>query len=103
MREISITEMELVSGAVGPAGALIGGITTAAGYVGNAMTTGEGSVEGLIGQTVAGAVAGALLGPAGLRAGQIAASSAIGVEVGYYTGSLGGQIQNALMAGTNYH
>ncbi|WP_143497275.1 hypothetical protein [Pseudomonas sp. Irchel s3h17] len=103
MRELSIKDLEIVSGAVGPPGAIIGGVTAAAGYIGNAMATGEGNVSGLIGNTAAGAVAGFVLGPAGLGAGQIAASTAAGAQIGYYSGMLGGQIQSAIdAAGTNY-
>lgn len=103
MRILSIHDLEIVSGAVGPQGALIGAVSGAAGYVGNAMATGEGDVGGLIGATTAGAVGGFLLGPAGLGAGQLTASTILGAEVGYYSGMLGGQVQNAFSAGTNYN
>ena len=103
MKELSICDLEFVSGAVGPPGALIGGVTAAAGYIGNSMATGEGSAEGLVGATVTGAVGGFILGPAGLGAGQIAASTAVGAHIGYYSGMLGGQVQNAFTAGTNYN
>ncbi|WP_223534308.1 hypothetical protein [Pseudomonas sp. GL-B-16] len=103
MRELTICDFELVSGAVGPPGAVVGAVTGAATYIGGAMATGQGDIAGLTASAVAGGAAGFILGPAGMGVAQTTAASILGAEVGFYSGMLGGQVQSAVnAAGTNY-
>lgn len=62
MRELNIEEVEEVSGGFGPAGAAFGGVTGAAGYLGNAATSGNFSWSGLATATGTGAATGAVGG-----------------------------------------
>lgn len=65
MRQLTIEETQKVSGGVGPAGAVVGALTGAAGYLGAAVTSGQFSWRGLAYNTGAGAVLGAIAGPVG--------------------------------------
>lgn len=58
LKDITIKELEVVSGGIGVPGALAGGITAGAGYVGFEATTGGGSMTGFVSAVAAGAVAG---------------------------------------------
>lgn len=103
MRELSIEEGELVGGGVGPVGAVIGGISGGAAYAGSAIVTGSGSLGGFASGVAIGAASGFLLGPAGMSATQVTASTIVGAEVGFYSGMLGGAVENGVnAAGTNY-
>lgn len=62
MRELNTREIHEVSGAVGPIGAAFGGVTGAAGYLGNAATSGNFSWGGLGIATGTGAATGAIGG-----------------------------------------
>ena len=65
MRELSLREVEDVSGAVGPAGAATGAVIGAAGYLGGASTTGEFTWGGFFTATAVGAATGFVSGPMG--------------------------------------
>ncbi|EKP0299050.1 hypothetical protein ABR850_06815 [Aeromonas veronii] len=101
MKELSIEELELVSGAMGPAGAVVGGIAGGAGYIGSATVTGEGDVAGFAGAVGSGAAVG-FLGPMG---GGVAlgAEVVLATQVGFYGGMLSGFIEDAFnWAGADY-
>lgn len=104
MRELSMREMQLVSGAFGPIGSAIGAASGAATYIGAAIGAGEGSLGVLIGSTVTGAIVGGLTGPAGISAMQAGAYIIIGTQIGFYGGMAGGFTQRATdAAGTDYN
>jgi len=104
VRELSMQDMEMVSGAFGPVGAAIGAVSGAATYVGYAAGSGEGSFAGLVGNTLAGAAIGFATGPAGLSAMQTGAYVVIGSQVGFYGGMAGGLTERAIdAAGTDYN
>ncbi|WP_157666796.1 hypothetical protein [Aeromonas salmonicida] len=101
MKELSIEELELVSGAMGPAGAAVGGIAGGAGYIGYAVATGEGDLAGFAGAVGGGAAMG-FLGPAG---GGLAlgAETVLATQVGFYGGMATGYIEDAFnWAGADY-
>lgn len=58
MRELNMQEIGKISGGVGPGGAIFGGATGAAGYLGNAATSGEFSFTDLAIATGTGAATG---------------------------------------------
>ena len=66
MREITLEEAEIVGGAVGPPGAVIGGLAGAAGYIGSRLGGGTFETKGFLGSVVGGALAGAISGPVGI-------------------------------------
>ncbi|MCY1392048.1 hypothetical protein D3C76_355740 [compost metagenome] len=104
MRELTILDAELVSGAVGPGGAAIGAVSAAAGYVGYAAATGEGSFTGLVGNVALGAAVGFVTGPASASVTQAGANTIVYGQVSMYGGMVGGYIENSLnAAGTNYN
>ncbi len=104
MRELSMRDIETVSGAVGPVGAAIGAASAAATYIGYASGSGEGSVAGLIGSTVTGALVGFATGPAGVTAMQTGAWAILSTQVGFYGGMAGGLAERAMDAtGTDYN
>lgn len=76
---------------MGVAGMIISGISTAAGYIGYAAVSGEGSLRGFLGTTATGALAG-FFGPGG----HIVANSIIGSQIGFYTGMAGGLIDRSM-------
>jgi hypothetical protein len=99
MRELSMHELAVVSGAVGPVGAASG----AASYIGYASGSGQGSVAGLLGAVVVGGVVGFVSGPVGVTALQNGALTVVGTQVGFYSGMSGGLAERAFnSAGTNY-
>lgn len=103
MRKFSVEDLELVSGALGPVGVIIGGAAGAS-YIGNTIATGEGSVAGLVGSVATGAALGFLTGPASMGAMQTAASVILVGTTGFYGGMAGGYVQKAIdAAGTNYN
>lgn len=103
MKELSTRDLELVSGAVGPIGAVIGAATGAATYVGYSIATGQGSLSGLFGSTATSAGVGFVSGPTGLSAMQAGALTIGGTQLGFYGGMLGGYVQSGIdAAGTNY-
>lgn len=67
MRNMTNSEIMLVNGAWGPSGAVVGGISGAAGYLGSAATSGQFSWAQLGVYTAGGAVQGAIAGPVGAR------------------------------------
>jgi len=72
MRTMTNEEIGKVSGAWGPAGAVVGGVSGAAGYLGAASTSGQFSWRQLGTYTVGGAIGGAVAGPVGARAAYLA-------------------------------
>ncbi len=103
MRELSMCDMELVSGAVGPVGAAIGAGAAAAGYIGYAIGTGEGNMTDFLGATGAGAIGGFFFGPAGGAIMQTGAHAVLQPTIGFYGGMAAGFGMSALdSAGTNY-
>lgn len=68
MREITLEEAEIISGAVGPAGALAGGAAGAAGYVGGLLGGGTFKTSGFLASVGTAALAGAISGPVGIAA-----------------------------------
>ncbi|WP_313054767.1 hypothetical protein [Pseudomonas lopnurensis] len=104
MRELSMRDMEIVSGAVGPVGAAIGAASAAAGYIGYATARGEGNLSDFLGTTAMGALGGFVAGPAGATAMQNGALAIIGTQSAFYAGMAGGFTANALdAAGTDYN
>lgn len=87
MRDITVEELEMVAGAVGPVGAVGGAAMGVATYLGS--QTGGGSINGadlaLVAVAVAGALVGAITGPAGI--GSIAAGTTTGFGAGVITGN----------------
>ncbi|OUM30984.1 hypothetical protein B8W72_16410 [Pseudomonas putida] len=85
MRDITVEELEMVAGAVGPVGAVGGAAMGVATYLGS--QTGGGSINGadLALVAVAGALVGAITGPAGI--GSIAAGTTTGFGAGVITGN----------------
>jgi hypothetical protein len=102
LKDITIKELEVVSGGIGVPGAIAGAFTAGAGYVGFEATTGGGSMTGFVSAVAAGAVAGFVSGPAG---GQAVASTIIaGGSASFYGGMAAGFGLNAWnAAGTNYN
>lgn len=101
LKDITIKELEVVSGGIGVPGALAGGITAGAGYVGFEATTGGGSMTGFVSAVAAGAVAGFFR----TGGGQAVASTIIaGGSASFYGGMAAGFGLNAWnAAGTNYN
>ncbi|MCO8649728.1 hypothetical protein KGP93_41515, partial [Burkholderia multivorans] len=62
--EISIQDLKAVSGAVGPAGAIFGGLASGASYLGQASVTGQGNPGGFASAILAGAAFGFFTGSA---------------------------------------
>lgn len=104
MRELSIQEMKVVSGALGPVGAAIGGLGGGATYLGQASVTGQASLSGLASAIVAGAAAGFFTGPATPTLMQAGAMTILSGQLGFYSGMAAGFVENAAnSAGTNYN
>lgn len=107
MKELSVSELELVSGAFGPAGAVGGGIIAGAGYLGGAAATGEGDATGFATAVGAGAIGGFVAGPAGAGVAYGAEVIAFS-QISFYSGLAAGYISNAFdfsggdYAGQNY-
>lgn len=102
MKELSISELELIAGGYGVHGAIGGAVVGAAGYIGYEGASESGSFNGFVGAVAAGAATGFIAGPAGVYAN---AAVAIGVgQVSFYGGMMGGMISRGLdAAGTNYN
>ncbi|MDH0730579.1 hypothetical protein N5F23_20965 [Pseudomonas sichuanensis] len=102
MKELTITELELIAGGHGVPGAIGGAIVGAATYIGFEGVSEGGSFNGFVGTVATGAVTGFIAGPAGVYAN---AQVAIGMgQVGFYGGMMGGMISRGLdAAGTNYN
>jgi hypothetical protein len=90
MRELSIHELEIVSGGYGPVSAAGGAVVGAVGYSGYAITSGQGTVGGLAGATAMGAAVGFFGGPASFPA------IAGGAEVTFHAGMVGGLVERAV-------
>ena len=88
---LSQQEMSEAEGKIGLGGMIIGGISTAAGYIGYTAVSGEGTLRGFLGTTAAGALAG-FFGPGG----HIVANSIAGSQIGFYTGMAGGLIDRSM-------
>lgn len=96
---LSQKEMSETKGKVGPAGAFVGAIGGAAGYIGTAIGSGNGSVAGFAGATVAGAIGGFIAGPSG----QIAANAILASQLGFYGGLAGGYVESAVGSCSSCH
>ena len=68
MRELNVKEIQEANGGFGPAGAGLGAVIGAAGYLGSAATSGNFSWGGLGAATAAGGLSGAVGGPIGSAA-----------------------------------
>jgi hypothetical protein len=93
MREITLEEIEYVSGANGVPGAIVGGAVAATGYIG--YVVGEGgkfNTGNFIGATLTGAALGALSGPAsvGRTLGLSGANYGAGIIGGGISGAMNG-------------
>lgn len=86
-RELTFEETEKVSGG-NPVGAAVGAAAGAAGYLGNAATTGDFSLKGFAIATGSGAVTGGL-GPAGSLAAYVAP------RVSFFGGAAIGRADNS--------
>lgn len=101
LKDITIKELEVVSGGVGIPGAIAGAISAGAGYVGFEGTTGGGSMAGFVATVAAGALVGFVTGPGG---GQAVAAAISGGSASFYGGMAAGFGFNAWnAAGTNYN
>jgi hypothetical protein len=101
MRELSIKDLTLIGGGVGPLGALSGAVVAGATYVGYETINGGGSMTGFIGTVATGAATGFITGPAGAYANTAVAIG--GGQLGYYAGMGGAMVQGGLdAAGVNY-
>jgi len=85
MREITMEEAEIISGAVGPAGAVAGGVAGAAGYIGSLLGGGTFQTSSFLASAGVGALAGAISGPAGI-AGALR-NAGVGFGGGVITGN----------------
>lgn len=104
MRELTIKEMEITSGAFGPPGAIIGGAMAAGGYIGHSVVTGSGDVKGLIGSIALGAATGFFTSPVGVTAMETGAAAIGATHFGFYAGLFGGMVERGVdAAGTNYN
>ncbi|MGK8204800.1 hypothetical protein ACRS8P_19425 [Burkholderia cenocepacia] len=104
MREISIQDLKVVSGAVGPVGAFLGGLGGGASYLGQASVTGQASPGGFASAIVAGAALGFFTGPATPTLMQAGAMTILSGQLGFYSGMAAGFVENAAnSAGTNYN
>ncbi|EMH3347255.1 hypothetical protein V6G86_003627 [Burkholderia multivorans] len=104
MRELSIRELKVVSGAVGPIGAALGGVGGGAIYLGQASVTGQASPTGLASAILAGATLGFFTGPATPALMQAGAMTILNGQLGFYSGMAAGFLENATnSAGTNYN
>ncbi|WP_412851999.1 hypothetical protein [Ectothiorhodospira shaposhnikovii] len=83
-------EMRDVTGRWGLPGAVIGGLSGGAFYLGQAMGSGEGSYGGLATAVGGGALTGALLGPVG----NFGTNLILGTQVGFYSGLAIGYTQS---------
>lgn len=93
MREITFAEAELICGAQGVPGAVLGAVTAATGYIGTSVGGGTFDTADFVGVTVTGAVIGAVTGPAGI-ARTVGAAGA-----GYGGGIIGGGISREMRGG----
>ncbi|WP_438300409.1 hypothetical protein [Pseudomonas sp. NMS19W] len=102
MKEITIEDLEVVSGGFGIPGAAAGAVVAGAGYIGYEAMAGGGSMNGFIGTVAGGAAVGFFTGPAGISA---STSLAIGGgQASFYGGMMGGMITSGMdAAGTNYN
>ncbi|HDV6319463.1 hypothetical protein KGP65_18240 [Burkholderia multivorans] len=104
MREISIQDLRAVSGAVGPAGAIFGGLASGASYLGQASVTGQGNPGGFASAILAGAALGFFTGSATPTLMQAGAMTILSGQLGFYSGMAAGFLENATnSAGTNYN
>lgn len=102
MKEISINELEVVSGGFGVVGAVIGGVAAASEYIANTSATGQGSLAGLASQTAVGAAVGFFV-PAGGSLLKTGAQLILANQSGMYTGLATGYLERAIdAAGTDY-
>lgn len=90
MRELSIIELNIVSGGFGPLSAAGGAIAGATGYSGYAIGSGQGSAAGLAGATAAGAAMGFFGGPASFPA------IVGGAELSFSAGLIGGGVERII-------
>jgi len=110
MREIEIKELVLVGGGFGVPGAIAGGVTGGASYVGYQTINGQGNMGGFIVAVAGGAIGGFFTGPAALTGVAGGALGAVGgSQIGFYGGMATGIAEKALDAtgvnysGTNYN
>lgn len=103
MRELTLRDCEVISGGFGPAGAVIGGISTGAAYITHSAVSGTGS-WGELGLTVLGGAAiGFVTGPAAPTVMTFMANTIVGSVVGTNVGMATGAGQKMLdEAGTDY-
>lgn len=92
MRELDKAEINLVTGAAGPGGAVVGAIGGATAYYGDSIASGEGSWRGMAQATLYGAITGFVLGPAA----NIGTWSVLTGVVGFYGGLATGGISSLI-------
>jgi lactobin A/cerein 7B family class IIb bacteriocin len=96
VRELTVEEVEEVSGAVGPVGAAVGAVIGGLSAAG-ATAASQGTVYEISGHAVAGALFGGAMGffsPGGTAGLAVARSAIRGGQAGWFVGLVGGGVTN---------